>query len=119
MKHPERRPDLLRLLQVPTKSLAYFCTLADIQNNPHILAGNEVDLLGAIRAVGAARKFKTKGRPEAKEREVREIRLFDQMSSNLILKLWDSEWIHMAENWIPTQDILFLADVRVDKDDFR
>ncbi|TRY73827.1 hypothetical protein TCAL_01921 [Tigriopus californicus] len=119
MKHPERRPDLQRLLQVPTKSLAYFCTLADIHTNPHIQAGNEVDLLGAIRAVGPTRKFKTKGRPEAKEREVREIRLFDQLSSNLILKLWDFEWIHMADDWTPTQDILFLADVRVDKDDFR
>ena len=45
---------------------------------------------------------------------VKEVRLFDQTQDSLELKLWDSGTNRMAAEWIPKENILFLAVVRID-----
>ena len=108
---------LTQLLCVPSKASSTFLSIADIVTNTGALRGHWVDILAAVRKVGAVRKFPA--RDGGLERGVREVRLFDQTSDSLVLKLWDSEPIRMAEDWIPRENILFLADVRIDRDDYR
>ena len=50
---------------------------------------------------------------------MRDVRLFDQTADSLLLKLWDSEFLRMADDWLPREVILFLADARIDWDDYR
>jgi len=92
--------------------------MGDILTNSGALKGHYVDILAAVRKVGAVRTFPSK-EDSGQERGVREVRLFDQTADCLLLKLWDSEHIRMASDWIPREHVLFLADARIDFDDWR
>lgn len=116
--HLGRETDRLsQLLNVPSKASSTFLRINDIVTNSGALKGHFVDILAAVRKVGSERKFAGKNGEE--ERGVREVRLFDQTADSLVVKLWDSEHIRLAEDWIPRENILFLADVRIDWDEWR
>lgn len=115
--HLREAPELARLLCVPSKNSSTFLSINDIVTNSGALKGHFVDILAAVRKVGPERRFP--GRDGGPERGVREVRLFDQTADSLLLKLWDSEHIRMAEDWVPRQNILYLADARIDWDEWR
>lgn len=98
--------------------LKFIFSLDEVEHNPRVMIGSTVDVLCAVRNVAPVKKFpsKTAGGSETK---LREVKIFDETANSVILKLWNSEWIDMAEKWNPMKDILHLADVRVDKDKFR
>lgn len=77
--------------------------------------GRHVDLLVAVRSVNPVKQY-TKNQ---QEKFMREVKLFDQTSDSVILKMWDLELVAMSDKWIPRQDILHLADVRIDWDQWR
>ena len=108
---------LIQLLNVPSKASSTFLSINDIVTNSGALKGHFVDILAAVRKVGTERRFA--GKNGEAERGLREVRLFDQTADSLVLKLWDSEHIMLAEDWIPRENILFLADVRIDWDEWR
>ena len=106
------------LLRIPSKGSSTFLSISDIVTNSGSLKGHFVDILAAVRSVAEEKKFPSRD-GDGEERGVREVRLFDQTQDSLLLKLWDSETIRMAAEWIPRENILFLADVRIDYDNWR
>ena len=115
--HLADAPHLTQLLNVPSKASSTFLSISDIITNSGALKGHFVDMLVAVRKVGEVKKFTNK--QDGQERGVREVRLFDQTADSLLLKLWDSEFLRMADDWLPREVILFLADARIDWDDYR
>ena len=107
------------LLRIPSKGSSAFLSISDIVTNSGSLKGHYVDILAAIRSVGVEKKFPSRDGEGGEERGVREVRLFDQTQDSLALKLWDSETNRMAAEWIPRENILFLADVRIDYDNWK
>ena len=115
--HLPDAPNLTQLLNVPSKASSTFLSISDIITNSGALKGHFVDMLVAVRKVGEVKRFKNKH--SGQEGGVREVRLFDQTADSLLLKLWDSEFLRMADDWLPREVILFLADARIDWDDYR
>jgi len=115
--HLPDAPHLTKLLNVPSKASSTFLSISDIITNSGALKGHFVDMLVAVRKVGEVKRFTNK--QDGQERGVREVRLFDQTADSLLLKLWDSELLQMADDWLPREVILFLADARIDWDDYR
>lgn len=109
--------DLLNLLNIPSKASSTFLSINDIVTNSGALKGHFVDMLVAVRKVGEERKFV--GKAGGGEKGVREVRLFDQTADSLLLKLWESEHRRLADAWLPREHVLFLADARIDWDDWR
>ena len=65
--------------------------------------------------MNSVKQYKKKGQ----EKSVREIKVFDETNDSVTLKIWDLELVTMSDKWIPRQDILHLADVRIDWDQWR
>jgi len=115
--HVADAPHLTQLLNVPSKASSTFLCINDIITNSGGLKGHYVDMLVAVRKVGEVKRYTNK--QDGQEKGVREVRLFDQTADSLLLKLWDSEFLRMADDWLPREVILFLADARIDWDDYR
>ena len=115
--HLPDAPHMTKLLNVPSKASSTFLSISDIITNSGALKGHFVDMLVAVRKVGEVKRFTNK--QDGQEKGVREVRLFDQTADSLLLKLWDSELLQMADDWLPREVILFLADARIDWDDYR
>ena len=109
-------PSLTQLLNVPSKASSTFLSINDIVTNSGALKGHYVDMLGAVRKVGEVSRFTRK--QDGQEGGVRHVRLFDQTADSLLLNLWDSEFLRMADDWLPREVILFLANARIDWDDY-
>ena len=109
-------PSLTQLLNVPSKASSTFLSINDIVTNSGALKGHYVDMLGAVRKVGEVSRFTRK--QDGQEGGVRHVRLFDQTADSLLLSLWDSEFLRMADDWLPREVILFLANARIDWDDY-
>ena len=110
-------PSLTQLLNVPSKASSTFLSINDIVTNSGALKGHYVDMLGAVRKVGEVSRFTRK--QDGQEGGVRHVRLFDQTADSLLLNLWDSEFLRMADDWLPREVILFLANARIDWDDYQ
>lgn len=52
-------------------------------------------------------------------RMVGEVRLLDETSDTVIVKLWESEQIRMAASWEPRDTVIFAANVMVEFDSYR
>ena len=50
---------------------------------------------------------------------VREVRLLDETSDAVIVKLWESEHIRMAASWEPRDTVIFAANFMVEFDSYR
>ena len=105
------------LLRLPTKRAFAFLSVHDILTNL-ALKGHYVDILAAVRSVGLEKVFPAR-EDDLGGKSYREVRLFDQTGDCLILKLWDSELIQLSSDWIPREHVLFLADVKIDWDNYR
>ena len=108
----------LPLLRIPSKGTSAFLSVSDILTNQS-LKGHYVDILAAVRSVGQEKQIRGKDGDIDNDRSTREVRLFDQTGDCLVLKLWDSELIRLSSDWIPRENVLFLADVRIDYDSWR
>ena len=52
-------------------------------------------------------------------RMVGEVRLLDETSDTVIMKLWESEQIRMAASWEPRDTVIFAANVMVEFDSYK
>lgn len=105
-----------KLLHTPTKPANDFFTLSDIITNGSSLHEDHINILAAVRSVGASKDITTKTGRQLKRCEVK---LFDETMPSFAFVLWDEELISLAQTWQPKDNVLFLADVRVTYDDFR
>ena len=103
-------------LRVPTKACINYFTLSEVHGNPRLKNGDYLDILAAVSFVCPIKTIMTR---TGAEKQTREVTLFDQTNNYLILKLWDYDLLHMVERLQPMKDVLFLADVRVDYENFR
>jgi len=108
----------LPLLRVPSKGSFGFLCVSDILTNPS-LKGHYVDLMAAVRSVCPVKTFPGKDGDQGRTITVREVRLFDQTGDCLTMKLWDRELIRLSSEWMPRENVLFLADVRIDYDSWK
>ncbi|CAH1795283.1 unnamed protein product [Owenia fusiformis] len=104
------------LLHIPIKPHNDFYTLLDVVTNGQNLNGELINLLVAIKSIGAVKEIVTKSGRHTKRCE---IKLFDDTNTTLALVLWDEENINLTVQWTPKDTVLFIADVRVNYDDFR
>ncbi|KAL5019061.1 hypothetical protein ScPMuIL_004783 [Solemya velum] len=104
------------LLHLPTKPNNDFYTLEDILVNGQNLDGDHINILAAVRNIGAAKDITTK---TGKQTRRCELKLFDETCQSFPLILWDSEIIDMSQSWMPFDTVIFAADVRVNYDNFR
>jgi len=116
--HHGDRNQFMPLLRVPSKGSFGFLSVSDILSNPS-LKGHYVDLMAAVRSVCPVKNFTDKDGNQGRTRSVREVRLFDQTGDGLIMKLWDQELIRLSSEWMPRENVLFLADIRIDYDSWR
>nr|XP_022905749.1 meiosis-specific with OB domain-containing protein [Onthophagus taurus] len=107
--------EFLRLLRYPTKPLAIFVTIADVQSRDITSAPKYVDMLVAVRSIGVVRNVKTKS---GIEQEVRDFTVLDHTSEGVRMTTWDPELIARIGFWKPRTTILFLADVKVEYSHF-
>ncbi|KAJ8676555.1 hypothetical protein QAD02_012342 [Eretmocerus hayati] len=99
------------LLRMPTKNPAGAVDLAVVLNNSEAIRNQYVDVIVAVTFVSQTREIITKQGELAK---IREFEVGDKSSDQtLSLTLWDSEWIRLADQWVPKQTVLFLADAQV------
>jgi len=103
------------LVAIPTKASAGYFSINDVLECKN-LVGKYVDLCVAIKSVGPIKTFQGK---EGEEKKVRDVKLFDLTSMCMVMKVWDTNVIEMAECWLPRHTILFLADVKVGFDSWR
>ena len=108
-----------KLLRFPTKASSTFLNISDILNNSGSLKGHFVDILAGVRSVGLAKSLPSRETDLEGERTTREVKLFDHTGDSLVLKLWESELIRMSSEWIPRENILFIADARIDFDKYK
>ena len=109
----------MKLLSFPTKASSTFLNISDILNNSGSLKGHFVDILAGVRSVGQAKSLPCRETDLEGERTTREVKLFDHTGDSLVLKLWESELIKMSSEWIPKENILFIADARIDFDTYK
>ena len=109
----------MKLLRYPTKASSTFLNISDILNNSGSLKGHFVDILAGVRSVGPAKSLSRRETDLEGERTTREVKLFDHTGDSLVLKLWESELIKMSSEWIPKENILFIADARIDFDTYK
>ncbi|GJQ67244.1 putative aspartate aminotransferase [Trypoxylus dichotomus] len=80
-----------RLLSLPTKPLAGFVTLSDIQTSGSGRVGYFVDILVAVKTIGTVRSVKTR---EGIEQQVRDVMVFDHTCPvGVRVALWDPDLI--------------------------
>ncbi|KAG8311507.1 hypothetical protein J6590_042375 [Homalodisca vitripennis] len=106
-----------QLLRLPTRPPGDYITLSDVHANGQALKGKHVNLLVAVRSVGALRQVTTK--QEGKVLECREVEMMDQSPTCLYIQLWDAEMAYRADNWKPRETVLFIADVRLNWNSFK
>jgi len=110
------------LQRIPSKASSTFLRISDILTNCGGLKNHFCDLLAAVRSVGEDRVISVRdphGGDARQQKTTRDVRLFDQSSDCLILKLWDNELVGLAADWLPRDTILFLADLRITEDAWR
>ncbi|XP_075225582.1 meiosis specific with OB domains hold'em [Lycorma delicatula] len=106
----------LPLLRLPTQPPTDFLLLQDIHANSQALCGKFINILVAVQSLNAVRQITTK---EGKLLESREITVIDQSHSKLYVQLWDADNAYRAENWLPRETVLFIANLRVDWNEYK
>lgn len=91
MHHPEET-DLNYLLHLPTKPVAGFVPLSEIQANGSNIQGVLVDILAAVRRVDPPRSINTRNGDVL---QVRTVVLSDHTATCLKFQLWDADLISL------------------------
>ena len=60
------------------------------------IIGRHVDLLVAVRGVNPVKQYMKNGQ----EKCMREVKVFDETSDAVTLKMWDLELVAMSNKWI-------------------
>uniref|UniRef100_A0A1B6LKU8 MEIOB-like N-terminal domain-containing protein n=1 Tax=Graphocephala atropunctata TaxID=36148 RepID=A0A1B6LKU8_9HEMI len=106
-----------QLLRLPTRPPGDYLTLSDVHANGQALRGKHVNLLVAVHSVGALRQITTK--QEGKLLDSREVEVMDQSPTCLYIQMWDAEMGYRADSWKPRETVLFIADVKLNWNDFK
>ncbi|XP_045213622.2 meiosis-specific with OB domain-containing protein-like [Mercenaria mercenaria] len=101
---------------IPIKPNSDYYTLEDVLANGQALNGEHISLLAAVRKIGEPRDITTKAGKHTKRCE---IKLFDESCPSFPLVLWGEELVDYAQSWTQGETVLFVADVRMNYDDFR
>lgn len=105
-------PKYLKLLHIPTKSLAGCLTLADIQNNGATFRGDFVDLIVIVKYVKPSRKIVIKR--DNIEKNLTDLIVMDRTCSEMSIAIWEDDIAELAQQWKPCHTVLFMADMKVD-----
>uniref|UniRef100_A0A8C4SET4 Meiosis-specific with OB domain-containing protein n=1 Tax=Erpetoichthys calabaricus TaxID=27687 RepID=A0A8C4SET4_ERPCA len=104
------------LLHLPMKNPQDYYCLRDIVANGQALDGKVINILAGVRSIGEPKFFTTADRRTGQRCEVK---LFDETTTSFPLVCWDNESIKFAQTWVPGETVLFIADVRINFDNFR
>ncbi|KAH3870018.1 hypothetical protein DPMN_033196 [Dreissena polymorpha] len=104
------------LQHLPTKPNCDYYTLEDVLVNGQGLNAEHINLLAVVRKIGPARDIVTK---TGKKTSRCEIVLMDESCPSFPFVLWGGELVDFSQTWAPLTTVLFIADVRVNYDDFR
>ncbi|KAJ8413662.1 hypothetical protein AAFF_G00081690 [Aldrovandia affinis] len=107
---------LLALFHLPVKDPSDFYSLGDIVANGQTLDGSVINILAAVRLIGEQKYFTTS---DGRKGQRCEVKLFDETVAVFSLICWDREAIQLVQAWIPRETVLFIADARVNFDNFR
>ncbi|XP_034716312.1 meiosis-specific with OB domain-containing protein [Etheostoma cragini] len=107
---------LLPLIHLPVKDCADFYSLADIVANGQSLDGTMINILAAVKSIGALKSFTTS---DSRKGQRMEVKLFDDSVSSFPLVCWDREAIQLVQTLIPKETVLFIADAKISFDSFR
>ncbi|KAJ8917450.1 hypothetical protein NQ315_005497 [Exocentrus adspersus] len=110
IKHDGDPRRYLTLLRYPTKPVAGFMAIRDVHNNGANIKDTHVDILGAIRGLGAIRTINTKNKETL---QVRTIEVFDHTAPSLKIEIWEPDIISRSINWKPRVTAVFFADLRI------
>lgn len=112
----EEQQRLANLARIPiSNGSRSLVTLSDLNSIAKSTTNKFVDLIVCVRLVKMARQITTK---LGKRLTIREVIVFDQSSSGMLLTMFNEHYAEIAENWIPFKTILFLNDVQVEFSDF-
>ncbi|CAH2091236.1 unnamed protein product [Euphydryas editha] len=101
----------LSLLHIPTKPIAGYCGLSEVLKFKEQKENVYVDLLVVVKSVKPVRAIKSKA---GTEMSVRAVEIIDNTTpASLILDIFDIDTIQRAEEWRPSESVLFVADARV------
>ena len=75
------------------------------------LRGSFCNMMGCVRLVNEEQMVNGKS--------VREVRIVDETSDCVIVKLWEPEQIRMAGSWVPRHTVVFLSNVMIEYDHYR
>ena len=42
---------------------------------------------------------------QSSQREMRDVIVFDRTQSTTLIKFWDFDWIHLADDWTPMKQV--------------
>ncbi|CAG9858492.1 unnamed protein product [Phyllotreta striolata] len=110
IRHEGNLRSFLQLLRLPTKPLAGFVPLKNIQNN----GSNITDLVNILVVVKGIRPTRTVNSKFSNETfSVRTVEVFDHTSPSFQIEMWDNDIIQRSDHWVPTVTILFITDLKV------
>ncbi|XP_013380147.1 meiosis-specific with OB domain-containing protein-like [Lingula anatina] len=104
------------LQSIPIKASNDFYTLGDIIANGQNLHNAVVNLLAVVRSVGSPKDIVTKNKKHLKRCEVK---LLDETCLSFPLVLWSIEQVILAQSWTTQDQVIFVADARVNYDDYK
>ncbi|KAJ0178357.1 hypothetical protein K1T71_006180 [Dendrolimus kikuchii] len=100
----------LALLHIPTKPSSGYCGLAEILKLPEC-DNAYVDLLVVVKTVKPVKTIKTK---TGTDMALRCVEIMDNTTpASITLNIFDIDTIQRAEEWVPYETVLFIADARV------
>ncbi|XP_055507067.1 meiosis-specific with OB domain-containing protein isoform X2 [Leucoraja erinacea] len=113
---PEVEARLLSLLHLPVKNHQDYYSLGDIAHNGQSLNGSLINILASVKSIGEQKHFTTADKRKGQRCEVK---LFDETVPSFLMNCWDNESIQLAQTWVPRETVLFIADARVNYDNYR
>ncbi|XP_015605437.1 meiosis-specific with OB domain-containing protein isoform X2 [Cephus cinctus] len=105
------------LLRLPTKNVERVQRLCNIIKSIEELEGQYVDILVIVVSIKETRDIITR---DKRLTAYRDFEISDgSIDKPINLRLWNKDWIKRSTHWIPTNTILFLADLRITYNQFK
>lgn len=92
------------------KPAAWALNLSDIVAKGDKVNKELIDLVVGVRDVKPVRNLNTK----FGERTLREVIVMDETNAEVILNIWDGEYVQRANAWSPYSTVLHLVDIQAD-----
>ncbi|CAM1322563.1 MEIOB (predicted) [Pycnogonum litorale] len=108
--------NLMQLRHIPTKATNDFYTLSDVSFNGEQLHGEHINLLVAAKSIGNVRDLVTRYGNQVSKLD---LTVFDQTSLKFTITVWNNQQIDVVKSWIPGEHVVFIADIKMQIDNFR